>query len=658
MSLHWPELVTGSLLLVATAAAQTQGDAGVLVRVYDIGSDLRQVSSPAPGELPNLVAVKPVIDLSGERGDFGDFTQQFVTEVVGFISVSQPGSYIFRLVSDDGAQLWIDRKLVVDHDGLHGPEPRDGVIELPAGKHEFRILHFQAFGGAELSLQWRLPGATGEQFELVPDSVLSHPADVPRQSTPGRKPIIPPLRRGRPGDGTPVAGPHPGFRDQVGQALSRGQGRYLNGGWVRLPSHEPRPGPAILWADADPDRSGSEWPLLALAGRYEGQLLIPGSVETRRAQIETADRRPQGCVFRFSKEPPIVPVPGEKIVFEMLAVRAMSNGLEIEFTKPLDLRVGWEADSYYVEQWPFDAEKGAGPTRDGSSLPVKSASVSEDRRHVFLEVPGLRPPTVVYLRLLPPCLSEEGELPWSTEAWYTLHQIPADRPGKVLPRPPQPPQNVLTEPERQAGWRLLFDGRTTRGWRGYKQDRFPDQGWKVIDGCLVRVGPGGDITTEEEFDNFELKLEWRISPGGNSGIFFRVSEEYKWPWETGPEMQVLDNAEHADGRNPMTSAGSYYGMYAPACDATRPVGLFNQVRIVADGPHLEYWLNDVKVVECELGSPEWERRLAASKFKDMPASGRIKRGHIVLQDHGDKVWYRNLKIRPLSPASSGDERTD
>jgi cytochrome c len=334
----------------------------------------------------------------------------------------------------------------------------------------------------------------------------------------------------------------------------------------------------------------------------------------------------------------------------MLAVRAMRNGLEIEFTKPLDPRCGWEAGSYYIEQWPFDNAHGAGPTRDGAVYPVKSASVSADRNRVFLEIDSLKPSHVVYLRLLPPCLSEAGELPWSTEAWYTLNTIPKDRAGEVLTPPPAPPQNLLTDAEKAQGWRLLFDGKTTAGWHNYRKPPADSlQGWAVADGCLVRVGPGGDIATDDEFANFELKLEWRVGPAGNSGIFYRVSEAppNRYVWETGPEMQVLDNAEHADGRSPLTSAGSNYALYAPPKDVTRAVGLFNEARIVVMGSHVEHWLNGEKLVEYELGSPDWESLVKGSKFASMPRYGREKTGHIALQDHGDKVWFRNIKVRPL-----------
>ncbi|MBI4544392.1 MAG: DUF1080 domain-containing protein [Gemmatimonadetes bacterium] len=210
--------------------------------------------------------------------------------------------------------------------------------------------------------------------------------------------------------------------------------------------------------------------------------------------------------------------------------------------------------------------------------------------------------------------------------------------------------NTLTAEERAAGWRLLFDGRTTAGWRARGRTDMP-AGWQVVDGALTRVAPAGDIVTVDEFGDFELALEWKISPGGNSGIFFRVVDEpEREVYESGPEMQVLDNAGHRDGLDPRTSAGSNYGIYAPVRDATRPVGEWNAVRIVVHGSHVEHWLNGVKLVEYELGSHDWWARVRASKFNQMPGYGQARRGRIALQDHGDWVAYRNIKIRPLGGA--------
>lgn len=206
----------------------------------------------------------------------------------------------------------------------------------------------------------------------------------------------------------------------------------------------------------------------------------------------------------------------------------------------------------------------------------------------------------------------------------------------------------MTEAERRAGWHLLFDGRTAEQWRGYRKSDLP-AGWQVVDGALTRVGAGGDIVTREQFENFELSLEWKIQPGGNSGIFFRVLEDEAYPnvWQTGPEMQVLDNQAHRDGLDPRTSAGSNYALHAPARDVTRPAGEWNHTRIIVAGNQVEHWLNGEKIVAYELWSDDWKARVQASKFKDMPAYATARSGHIALQDHGDWVAYRNIKIRKL-----------
>jgi hypothetical protein len=227
----------------------------------------------------------------------------------------------------------------------------------------------------------------------------------------------------------------------------------------------------------------------------------------------------------------------------------------------------------------------------------------------------------------------------------TLALAVASCSGPSRPQPIDDPSgpNALTASERAAGWRLLFDGRTTAGWRGFRQSRLPT-GWEVVDGALTRTGGGGDIITVDQFGDFELRLEWRIAPAGNSGIMYRVSESGDATFHTGPEMQVLDNAGHSDGRNPLSSAGACYALYPPSSDVTRPVGSWNEVRIVAIGNHVEQWLNEVRIVEYEIGSAEWLMRLASSPFRDLPAYGRAPRGHIALQDHGDRVAYRSVRV--------------
>ncbi len=206
--------------------------------------------------------------------------------------------------------------------------------------------------------------------------------------------------------------------------------------------------------------------------------------------------------------------------------------------------------------------------------------------------------------------------------------------------------NTLSAAEKADGWKLLFDGRGTGGWRGYQQKKAP-AGWTVEDGALTRVAEGADLITAKQYGDFELMLEWKISEGGNSGIMYRVTEGPEASYQTGPEMQVLDDARHPDGRDRLTSAGSAFGLYAAPAGVVKPADEWNQVRIVVRGHHVEHWLNGQKVVEYELESRDWEKRVAASKFRQWPGYGRAPKGHIALQNHGDRVWYRNIKIREL-----------
>jgi hypothetical protein len=172
-------------------------------------------------------------------------------------------------------------------------------------------------------------------------------------------------------------------------------------------------------------------------------------------------------------------------------------------------------------------------------------------------------------------------------------------------------------------------------------------GWQVVDGALTRVAAGGDIVTRDKYANFELELDWNISPGGNSGILYRGSEEEDAIYWSAPEMQVLDDARHPDGHSRLTAAGSDYGLYPSPAGVVKPAGEWNHVRILVNGNHVEHWLNGVKVVEYELGSADWTAKVAASKFAPHPHYGRNATGYISLQDHGDRVAYRNIKIRVL-----------
>ena len=210
--------------------------------------------------------------------------------------------------------------------------------------------------------------------------------------------------------------------------------------------------------------------------------------------------------------------------------------------------------------------------------------------------------------------------------------------------------NALNVEEKADGWRLLFDGSSLEHWRSYREPEL-NAGWAVENGCLARVGFGGDILTREQFADFELKLEWRISAAGNSGIFIRGDESGKSIHHSGYEMQVLDNAGHLDASDPTHRSGAYYDMIAPDHDTTQAVGNWNRVHIIARGIQIEFWLNDRLTAKFEQGSPEWQVLYQQSKFTDRPAYGSLLKGHIGLQDHFDKVWYRNIRIKtyPQNP---------
>ena len=219
-------------------------------------------------------------------------------------------------------------------------------------------------------------------------------------------------------------------------------------------------------------------------------------------------------------------------------------------------------------------------------------------------------------------------------------------------QPPAPtgdvtPPNVLSAQEMAQGFRLLFDGTSTSGWRGYRAATIPER-WQAVDGSLMKERPTDDIISVDEFENFELRLKWRIAPGGNSGIMYHVTEQGEAIYTSGPEFQVLDDSGHADGHSRLTSAGSDYGLYAPPAGVVHRANEWNDVRIIVRGAHVEHWMNGVKVVAYELWSDEWRRKVQASKFAQWPEYGVAHRGHIGLQgDHPGKVEYRSIRIRVL-----------
>jgi hypothetical protein len=215
----------------------------------------------------------------------------------------------------------------------------------------------------------------------------------------------------------------------------------------------------------------------------------------------------------------------------------------------------------------------------------------------------------------------------------------------AVPQPGAP--NTLTPDEQKAGWQLLFDGRTTQGWRGYGKPAMPDSGWSVVDGALTLTGRGGDIVATQAFRDFELALEWKIAPGGNSGVFYRTLESRDPIYFSAPEMQVLDDAAHADGKSPLTSAGSAFGLYPVPRGLVKPAGEWNAARLVVHGDSVEHWLNGQRAVAYAFGSADWKARVAASKFAAWKAFGTGREGLIGLQDHGDRVQFRSIKLRVL-----------
>lgn len=217
--------------------------------------------------------------------------------------------------------------------------------------------------------------------------------------------------------------------------------------------------------------------------------------------------------------------------------------------------------------------------------------------------------------------------------------------------------NTLTDAQKNEGWQLLFDGTSKKGWHVYS-NKSDGAAWKVADGALYldtaqkkdwQVVGGGDIVTDEEYDNYHLKLEWKVTPKGNSGIiiFIKEDQKYEHTWHTGPEMQVLDNAGHPDSKINKHRAGDLYDLISSSPETVRPAGEWNQVEVIANNGSLEFHLNGTKVLSTTMWDDNWRKMIAGSKFKRMSDFGTYKKGRIGLQDHGDLIWYRNIMIKKL-----------
>ena len=203
--------------------------------------------------------------------------------------------------------------------------------------------------------------------------------------------------------------------------------------------------------------------------------------------------------------------------------------------------------------------------------------------------------------------------------------------------------------EAAGDWEILFDGSSTDAFRAFRRDTFPTGGWRIEEGQLrtVKGGDTVDIVTRKTYRDFELAFEWKVAPGANSGVMYRVSEAFRSSWHTGPEYQILDDDRHADGRDPRTSAGSFYALVAPGNGTLEPVGEYNTSRIIARGRRIEHWLNGEKVVALDLDTHAVNTLISRSKFARLPRFAREESGHICFQHHRDEVWFRDIRVRTL-----------
>jgi len=849
---------------------------GSVFKIFVSKSSIRKLADVNFKAPPTFKGIMPVI--YAESTDFLKLEDDFAIEASGYLEIPKDNNYVFRLSSDDGSRLIIDNKIIVNNDGEHGTDAKDGEIALSAGYHPYRVEFFQSKGGKFLSLEWR--SFNDEAFEVIPTSALKHH----RKDQPKATDVAPAmtLTRKIPGDGFSLDAVHPSydlsqarpddFAPKVGgmdflpdgrmvistwdaeggvyildnvqsgdaskitykkiakglaeplgvkvvdgdiyvmqkqeltqlidedgddiideyrtvcnswrvssnfhefgfglaykegyfyaalaiailpggasanpQISDRGKAIRISketgvmeivaeglrtpngvgigvdneifiadnqGDWLpsskilhvskgaffgsravdsarvaQLPVKLP-----VVWLPQDEIGNSPCTPLALNDGPYKGQM-IHGEVThggVKRVFVEKVGGEYQGCVFRFIQglesgvnrmtwgPDGALYIGGigstgnwghtgklwyglqrlkynEKPAFEMLAVRAKSDGIEIEFTQPLAEGIGWNPADYEIRQWMYVPTRDyGGPKLDQSNLKVLSVNLSDDRKKVFLELAGMKENHVVYVHLPYEWTSANDLELWSTEAWYTLNRIPQGQPGFRKPALAPTAPNTLTAEEQKGGCKLLFDGKTTKGWRNFKKQTI-GSAWKVADGAIMldaqkkpdggwQAVDGGDIVTDGEYENYELRLEWKIAPCGNSGVIYNVveSDKYDYVWQTGPEMQVLDNTCHPDALIEKHRAGDLYDLIACKYVTVKPAGQWNKARLVIKNGKLEHWLNGKKVVETEMFTSEWTQMIAGSKFKDMPDFGKARKGRISLQDHGDPVWYRNIKIR-------------
>ena len=445
--------------------------------------------------------------------------------------------------------------------------------------------------------------------------------------------------------------------------------------------------PPVVWLPQNEIGNSPGEPTYFPTGPFRGQLAVCDVTHggIKRVFVETVSGTQQGTVFRFTqgleagtnrlKIRPDGTIftggvgstgnwnqsgkawhglqrlrPNAAVTFEARAIRTKSNGFEIEFTEPLAATALPDPSAWRGSHWRYvPTENYGGPKIDETAFVAKSISVSADGRRVFLELDDdVEADRVYHLRLPSVLRSHASRALWSPESWTTVNVVPIE-PGTTWPPRTVHAANTLTDAERAAGWKLLFDGTSTTAFRGFRREAFPTKGWIVRDGEIIHAkgGGGGDIVTHDAFENFEFACEWNAAPGANSGITYLVTEDYDAPWRTGPEMQILDDARHPDGRNPLTSAGALYALKRCRRNVVRPAGEWNHARVKIENGVVEHWLNGIRVVRCDLRGKEFDTLVADSKFSTMPGFGKNRSGHVALQDHGDEVRFRNVKIRRL-----------
>jgi cytochrome c len=872
----------------STAITDEDSRGGALVNVYQFDRHLENFKDIMPMPAPKFSGIMGSLYLDG--ASFGGMMDNFLVVATGFIKIAKTDDYTFRITSDDGSRLFIGDKLLINNDGSHGNDAKDGNATLAAGFYPFRLEYFQGGGGKALSFSWDNT-ADKEQFVEIESPTMLHSAADDAKIVEPNLPFTS-AKQKTPGDASPLKGVHPAFKveqarpndfapmvggmdfladgrmivstwDKIGgvyiisNATSGDAGKmrtkkiaeglaeplglkvvgkrifvlqkheltelidhngdeiideyrtvcnkwkasanfhefafglvekngwlygalatailpggasarpqitdrgkvfrvkiadgtlefvarglrtpntvgigvdgeiFVNdnqGDWLpackllhvtegaffgsysvdsinvaQLPVKQP-----VVWLPQDEIGNSASQMTAFKDGVYKGQMLH-GEVTNgglKRVFIEKINGEYQGCAFHFSQgfeagvnrlvwgpdgalyvggigNPGNWNHEGDKwfglqrfssngnSAFEPLAIRAKTNGLEIEMTEPLAEGDGWNPADFEVKQWWYKPTINyGGPKMDEEMLTIKSANVSADRRKVFLEFDGAKPQHVIYVHLKKPYVSELGHELWITEGFYTMNSIPQNAFGTKTGTSREGgtgsqylsnlAANLLTANELRDKWQLLFNGKDFKNWHNFKKKTVGNN-W-IVDSTEQAIQvhkvegstshDGGDLTTDEEYENFELRLDWKISACGNSGIIYNVIEndQVSQTYQSGPEMQVLDNSCHPDAKIIKHRAGDLYDLISCKFENVKPAGQWNSIRLKIKNGKVEHWQNGRKLVEYDQNSPKWKAMIAGSKFKSMPLFGTSRKGHIALQDHGDKVWYRNIKIRKL-----------